>query len=283
MIYDIIPFIIIAGSLAGIIIIVVRKLPQAAAVDISAMQKEKDSAAKRQIIQRRLQRLMDEKKTKVGQFLRPFFRKFSDWASQIYSRLKYRLQEVEKTYIEKRQISRKAGAKNENAVLNELKLGWADLEAGQLEQAEQRFVGVLRADAKNLEAYEGLSCVYIQWKDYKKAKETLLYLLKLINVASAVDGEFSVSDSDYAKYHFWLGTVCEEEGEQILALEYLQKAHEYDSNNPKYIDRLISAAIIQKDIALAHKYLQKLKDVNPDNAKIAELKERILSIRKSYE
>ena len=58
-------------------------------------------------------------------------------------------------------------------------------------------------------------------------------------------------------------------------MSYLKEAVTIESGNPKYLDRLIELSIILKDKNLAETSLSKLKEINPENKKINEYKDKI--------
>ncbi|MCX6743398.1 MAG: hypothetical protein NT116_04145 [Candidatus Parcubacteria bacterium] len=55
----------------------------------------------------------------------------------------------------------------------------------------------------------------------------------------------------------------------------LEKALGLEPNNPKYLDLLITISLIIKYKNLAKQSLERLKEANPDNAKIEEFQAQI--------
>jgi tetratricopeptide (TPR) repeat protein len=84
----------------------------------------------------------------------------------------------------------------------------------------------------------------------------------------------SLSDDNYF-YFLNLAEVYLDLEEQEKALEVAQRALLLSPNNPKVLDFLIDISIIMADYELGKQYLDKLREVNPENQKISELQERI--------
>ena len=94
---------------------------------------------------------------------------------------------------------------------------------------------------------------------YNEARETYSYILKL-NPQSAIT-------------HFNLYEIDGTEGKIAEGLVHLKKANELEPRNPKYISELIENYIKTKDKVGAQLAVQRLKDVNPENANIEEYEE----------
>lgn len=169
------------------------------------------------------------------------------------------------------------------------------LNQGDLTAAERKFIEAIKRNAKEIEAYRGLGKVYLEMKKYKEAKETFEFLLKL------------QPDDDRAYNR--LGMVAEEQGDWKQAAKYFEeavrlndklavrfydlgrayaalqrpaaglrnfaKAVEIEPNNPKYLDQLLEMSIITGDADLAKEIYNRLRLVNPENAKLVEFKQRI--------
>ena len=133
-------------------------------------------------------------------------------------------------------------------------------------------------------------------KEYKQAKETLQYLLKLTHSEDAgvftslaeiakqrgnlkeAEEEYiqSISLSNDNHLNFLsLAEVYLELDDKEQALETAKRALLLAPNNPKVLDFLINISIMSQDKELAEQYLEKLKEVNPENQKIAHFIETI--------
>ena len=267
MIYDIVSFSVILLCLIGIIVIVVRRFPQIANIDIDTIQEEKDSAVKKELVRKRLERVLTEKKENLKRVATPLGKKVSGGVFGVYKKLQKTYEDLEA----EEKIS--AGDDSRSDTEKNIDKAWRYFNTENLEEAENLFIKVLEEEPQNTSAYEGLANVYIETRENEKAKETLIYLLKL-----AGNLEDKSNDAEKARYHHLLGNVFEKEEDYVLAKEHYLSAHQKEPNNPKYLDILVKISIIQKDVSTAREYLLKLKEVNPDNKKIEELQEKIYKL-----
>ena len=141
----------------------------------------------------------------------------------------------------------------------------------ELNKAEENYIKVINLDPKNFAAYEGLVAVYKANRDYKKARETSKYCIKLLNKdASATDEKHRLA-SCYAD----LGEIYQLEDKIKLALTNSNKAIELEPSNPRFLDFLLKISIMLKNKELALKTFKALKEADPENQKLEEIKEEI--------
>lgn len=139
------------------------------------------------------------------------------------------------------------------------------VDGGKSKDAEKKFLEVIKLDPKNIEAYRGLGDLYINQKQYAEAKEIYNFLIKLN----------SVSVNRKSDYYFNLALVNKLEGANGEAYNYALQALELVPNNPRYLDFIIDLSIIEGDKVGARKHLARLKEVNPENQKIANWEESL--------
>ena len=72
-----------------------------------------------------------------------------------------------------------------------------------------------------------------------------------------------------------MGLIFDELGDKASAGQQFKAALELEPKNPKYLDLLIESGIKIGDKELAKEALRNLRDVNPENKKIKEFKNRI--------
>jgi cytochrome c-type biogenesis protein CcmH/NrfG len=167
------------------------------------------------------------------------------------------------------------------------------LSKDDLAAAERDLIEVISRDKKNIRAYELLSEVYRNGKNYEQAAEVIKYLIRLKslkyrknNTAEPLqkekleDTETAMLetinvDVEIAGYYDDLGKVYEILGKIDKSLDNYLKANAIEPNNPKYLDKVIDLAIIVKDKGLAKKTYRQLKEINPENAKLARFKEAL--------
>jgi tetratricopeptide (TPR) repeat protein len=132
---------------------------------------------------------------------------------------------------------------------------------GKFVEAEKNYMDALSLDMKNPKLYEKLGTMYIRAKSYTEARETLRYASRLSpNDASVVAA---------------LGEVAMAQGEYPDAITYFEHAAEIRPRSPKYLNFLIQACLAGKNKVSAENALRRLADVNPENAKLVELDQRI--------
>lgn len=289
--YNIIPFLIIIASLSIILFIIIRKFPTLSSVDTEASPKEKQSRLHEKIVVGRIKRRfagwLNIKKISL----------VSKWFIGLKNSLKTfheRLIDLEKKnrFIGFKKRKKALGDDREIGVLREAENLFKE---NKPEEAEKKFIEVIKLNAHNMDAYRGLGEIYLELKQYNQAKEVFEYIIK-----------FDERDSDA---YFKLGTVKQGEGDTSTAREYYLKANKLspgsiktlaglidtcrslnfneealgylkeainiEPNNPRYLDQLIDIGIILKDKELAIENLDKLKEVNPENKKIEEYKKVI--------
>ena len=138
-------------------------------------------------------------------------------------------------------------------------------DGGKITEAEKKFLEVVKLDPKNVEAYRGLGDLYYSKKQYNEAREIYKFLIKLN----------SVSVNRKSDYFFNLALIYKAENELGEALNYGLKAIDLVPNSPRYLDFIIDLSIIEGDKVGARRHLVKLKEVNPENQKIAVWEEQL--------
>lgn len=209
------------------------------------------------------------------------------------------VKEVKKVGEEKNAAKRKSREKKETAAVlssgNLLEQAEKFLNQGDLTAAERKFIEAIKMNAKEIEAYRGLGKVYLEMKKYKEAKETFEFLLKLqpdddraynrLGMVAEEQGDWkqavkyfeeAVRLNDHLAVRFYdLGRAYAALQRPAAGLRNFAKAADIEPNNPKYLDQLLEMSIITGDVDLAKEIYNRLRLVNPDNAKLVEFKQRI--------
>jgi tetratricopeptide (TPR) repeat protein len=262
--YDIIPLIIILLCLAGILAIVIKKLPLLAVFDINSIPEEKAEETKKKIMEERL-----ERKLKVlGNKIKPYFQLILNFFQRKIKSSQEKMAQLEDKYKSKakkevlvtKQEFQTLEAKIENILTQASNL----IKNENFDAAEKKYIEILSLDAKNLAAYHGLVDLYLAQKQYQEAIATLKHLLKL-NKAD------SQAFFDLAEIMFRFEDYDD-------ALNNVVKALEIEPVNPKYLDLLFTISIIIANKDMAREALERLKAVNPENAKISEMEAKIQGI-----
>jgi len=257
--YDIIPLVITVLSLAGIIFIIIRKFPVLAAIDVGSIKSVQEAAKKEKIVALRLER----KLIGAGKFLYvilvPVWRVLRGMFLNVYTKVS----ELEKKYAKKKE--KPAHPHDAGEQVKTLFFEAEEcLRTGNPEGAEKKCISIISLDHKNIDAYKKLGQVYLEQKNYDNARETFKHILKLNpdDVETIID----------------LGSLHKQRGENDEALANFRRAVELESTNPKNLDFLIEMSIIVKNKDLAEETLKKLREVNPENQKLAEFLEKIKTI-----
>lgn len=254
--------IILILSLGALVWLAVRKLPQVRVVDPSSSKEAKSKELKNAILAKRLERIGSEKAESLK---RDILMPVGTSIQNVVRRAAGKLTALERRYAERQ----KSGVVvvNNPEVLRELVREAEELlAADRYDAAEKKLIEVVSIDPKNVLAYERLGRLYLMNKDFVGARETFQFLMKL----SPKDASVLAA----------LGEVAEGEGKQDEALKYYKEALDISPHNPKYLDFYIDSAIMNGDVAEATTTLGTLREVNPENQKIAEFDERIAELRK---
>ncbi len=271
MLYYLIPQIIIAVSLVTIAVIIVKKFPALASLNVTTIPEEKENQVRNRILLERLQRKGTEALKRADTFTKPLREKTAGIMKQWYQRMLQLEQEV----VQKKQPLKSFEIKQEVTVALEKAEELLDEEKYQ--EAEEAYIEIISLDANNYDAYEGLVEVYIENRDYKKARETARYLIKLISKKRGK--EYTREEKGkLAVIYYDLGRIYELEHKQQSAMTNYQKAIEFQPNNPKFLDSLLKISIILRNKDLAWKTFNALEEADPENKKLAEIRQEIEKI-----
>ncbi|MFA6587570.1 MAG: tetratricopeptide repeat protein [Patescibacteria group bacterium] len=277
-------------------VIIWRKLPTLASIKTEAIPKHQQAAQKKALLDKRLQDKLGSFETAVIKVFKLIYLNLQKFFRNLLKYLKVRESEYRRKVITQKAIENPDALRAKIVTaLNEAQI---NLKQNDLEKAEQIFVDVISMDAKNIDAYLGLSDVAMSKKDYANAKEALNFVLKLhqdneaaysrLGRIASDEGNFNEAEADYLKSislnasmanaQFELGSVEEKLGNYEKAEQAFSESVKLEPANPKYLDGLIQFAIRQKNKNLAKETLKKLKEANPENEKIDELSENIKTI-----
>jgi len=77
------------------------------------------------------------------------------------------------------------------------------------------------------------------------------------------------------KNYFSLAEIQQSLNNYKEAMKNMKEALKIEPKNPKYLDAMFNLSIISKDKAEALDAYKALKNINPDNGKLGEMKEKI--------
>lgn len=268
--FYLIPGIVIVASLVAILFIIAKKFPHIANINIESIAKEKENKVINRIMIERLARKMVQSKRFIKEISLPI----TDVAGKSFNKFYQKILDLEKKTFKKqplKQIDINQDVKDKITEVQRLMF------EQDFEQAENLAVEVISLNQKNLDAYEALVDIYIEIKDYKKARETSKFLTKLL-VQEKKEKKDSTSIHRLANCYAELGYIYELEGKHPIALKNYQKAVILEPNNPRFLDLLLKISIILENKPLAQEVFESLKEADPDNGKLVELKEQIEAI-----
>lgn len=256
--YNIWPLIIISLALVVLMFIIVRHFPALAVLDVDNIPEEKERRTKEKIIQDRIRRKFSFF-DKVFKSINTFFAKiFEKWEKKLKALQSEKKQKKEESNLEELSVQDRI-----KILLNQAK----DLSRQESwDEAEKKLIEVIKLDDKNFLAFWDLGQVYHDQNKYQEAKQTLLYTLKI------AEGRTS---GEIANINHSLTLISQSLGELDQAQLYLEESLRLDAKNPRYLDLMLDLCIMRKDKLGADKFLNQIKEANPDNNNIPEWEKQI--------
>ncbi len=252
-----IPTLTFVAGLVVFFTILARKIPQLRVLNVESIPQERTKRIKEQLILQRFDRVGREKISGVAKTAATTVGS----VSRVGRRAVQKLYKLEQYYQRvKRAADEGTRAMDTVAVQRLLDEAEAFVRDDETVQAEKRYIEIISHHPKHVKAYEGLGNLYLQNRQYDQARETLLFTLRL----SPEDPSVRLS----------LAELEEKTGDGRAVVEHLRAAVELRSNNPRFIDRYTEAALSAKMLDDAKKGIDRLKEANPENQKIAEFEER---------
>jgi tetratricopeptide (TPR) repeat protein len=266
--YNIIPLVIICVSLLVILVIVVRKFPALANLDVDNIPAEKEARFKERIVESRLHRFLAKWRVRL-------FRVFSFLGAKSAQAFKWlfdRLSDMKKSYVAEKTP---ATVEEKTEKVKALFMEGEDLDdKDDLEEKEKVLIKIIELEPRNSEAFKDLGELYFSNKKFEDAKQAWGHSLKLL-------GE---SETDrQAELYYNLALLYKETADNESALETIKMAAKVSPNNPRYLDALVEISIMNKDKVSAFEALEKLAEVNPENGKLKDFGEQIEALPESDE
>jgi tetratricopeptide (TPR) repeat protein len=257
--YNIIPLILICLSLFIIIVVIVRKFPALANIDVENMPAEKEARFKEQIITGRMQKSMTKGKVRLVKF----FGFIGGGIGGLFKFIQHKLQEAKKNYIHPAALP----PEDKQAMIDGLLVKNSVLDDREnFEEKETNLIKIIELDPRHAEAFIVLGSLYAANKKYEEGKQAFVHVLKLLG---------NEESDKQAEIYYDLAAIYRDTGEAASALETIKMAAKLASNNPRYLDSLLEISIMNKDKIAALDAFDKLTAVNPENGKLAEFREAI--------
>ncbi len=240
-------------------------------INIESIASERELEVKNRIILERMARRFLELKRIFLSFIGPLRDKLRIGFLNFYKNIV----ELEKKSLQKTRPLRSVDLSQE--VKAKLELAQQEFSQNKLTEAEEGYIAVISSDPKNIDAYEGLAKIYVANRDYKKARETCRYRLKLLTKKKPV-GQANGDTHQLAGCYADLGEIYQLEKKDQLAFNNFQKAAQLEPNNPRFLDLLLKISIMLRNKEAALKTFNALKEADPQNQKLSELEEEINNI-----
>ena len=257
--FDLIILGLLIGALVLLIVLVAMKWKRLRLIDVEAMPAAKLRKKKYKLIEGRLQRRTGSVRERYTAIVGPVMERSRAAFHAAYDKLIA----LEKKYTHQSESSKpqtqEDKEKRRQKVAKMIETGAEQFKSGNLGEAEQMFLDIIRLNPKEVEAYEYLGEVYLEKKEYDHAIETLDFAKKL--------------NPNDDRIYYDLAMVHRKQGDNEKALELFKQAVDLAPKNPKNLDTLLDVAIEMKDRFLARETLWKLREANPENNKLDELEQ----------
>lgn len=295
--YSILSFILIIVPLAIILIVVVKKFPQLAVLDVENVPEVKMNKKKDEVLKKRVEEQAVKSKNELIKKMLPV----KEWLKKVQDHFrKYVFRVTEKVVEEEKKVEevkepKEISDKKQQSLFTLLREGDSARNHGDFETAENKYITAIRIDPKNAEAYRGLADVYFKQEQIDEALETYKFILQLdpsddeilVKLGDIYDKKGDIKEAieyyqkavlandNYPHRFAKLAEMLDSIEQYETALSAIEQAVELEPNNPKYLDKMVEMGILSGDKDAAEDGYQKLRMVNPENQKLDSLKERI--------
>ncbi len=296
--YSLLSFALIVVPLAVIIIVVVRKFPQLAVLDVDNIPEVKAGRKKDEVLKKRVEEKTEKSKKNWLKKIQPLFDKFAKIQASFrdyVTNLTRKVEDEDKKKKEVKNVTKEEKEKTKTSLFTLVHEGQTAVNNEDYQTAENKFITAIRLDAKNVEAYRGLANVYLKQGQLEEAKQTFEFILQLnpnddevlINLGDIFIEENDnkkaieyyqravLANDSHANRFAKLAELLESMDEYETGLVAIEQAVELEPNNPKYLDLLTELSIMSGEREKAEEAYEKLRMSNPENNKLASLKERI--------
>ncbi len=294
MLYTFIPLFLILSGLILVLWIILRHFPQLALLDVDSLPQEQQMRTKKALLEQRYQDSMKELGEKFSVVRDPFMKGWK-WVQSLFRA------KVTKTYTsyKRTQALDARNSKREAAPVEAIAALMKDAEtallAQEYDEAEQRYIEVVRLSPRNVEAYRGLGRLYFEMEQWKEAEEVYLFIVRLdphdtralnrlgmiamekeqwndavryFKRAVELEGDVAIRHYDLAQAYMKLDKLD-------LARASFERVFALEPHNPKYLDAFLQLCLAVKDPVRAQELLQEMKIANPDNQKLEDFQHRI--------
>lgn len=244
-----------------ILIIALKKFPALAILDTENIPEEKENKFKEKIIRERFERDFDKYTSSVFKVLSFIYNK----SKGVFKLLHNNLKKVKEKYQKEKQGE--TPQKKQDVFGGLIKQAQELANQEEYQKAEQKYIEALALNDKSLFATFNLAEVYWDMKNYKEAKETYDYALKL--------AKHEDNKREQAEIYYDLSQIHKQEEDIFKAIDAIHSALEVEENNPRFLDFLLELEIKNEDKKAAREVYDKLKTINPENKKLEEYQQAL--------
>lgn len=280
-------------SLVAMGVTIVRKFPLLASIETKAgasllHQRKTD------LLEQRLTRKMRQGWTVLSQRAKPVSAVTRQWWGTVHKKL-VDLEHEYKVRSLPVLLNRVQRRKVDSEISGLIDQARALLHDGEMAASEAKALQAIRLEPRSVPAFEFLAELYMQTKEYGQAKEVYRYLLKLtgesdaiyehLGEADAAEGHLTEAVDEFkhaidlnrtvTAYHLDLAHAERQLGNWTEALAAIEEATRLEPNSPKVLDEYIEVAMGAGKRQFAQAALEKIRDVNPENSKIADWEQKI--------
>ncbi len=294
------PLIFIFISFAVLVFLSVRHLSQASLLNVDTIPGIQDKRKKAEIFLRKADEQLSTTKQEWKKMfvpLRRFFTAVQFRFRQYVFKIETELHSFRHEHTN--EVATKKIKATEEEIRTIMQNGDYALEQKDYDTAEAAFISVIRIHPKAGAAYIGLGNVYFAQNQFVEAKESYLFanrldpnndalMMKLGELCEEkhdVDGAISyyqqavlINDSISSRF-FRLAELLQQEQQYSTAQVAVEQAVELESQNPKYLDKLVECSILVGDKDAAMSTFQQLRMVNPENQKLSVFQDRIAAMK----
>ena len=265
----IVSLILFGLSLVVILMILFKKFPVLAILDVSNLPGDKEAKFKDKIIKQKMERDF----SKIGGSIARVFLFVRHRFANFLNSTKNQLKKIKLNYKTNAHLPWSEKIKR----IKELFLETENyLKKENFIEAEEKLVEIISLDDKSLKAFLKLADLYDLQKKFTEACQTYEYALKLAHKHQ--DDESIMGNTNLSEIYWSLSLVMKELGDFDAAKQHVQEALDLEPNNPRYLDLILDLSIIKKDKEAALYFLEKLAEVNPENNKLADLSDKISAL-----
>ena len=284
MILNIILVCVIVVSLVIVLFIAIRKFPKVKTLDVSTVPAARKAEVRDRILMERMKRSSKKSREVVKKGTVPLFKAVGNISRKIFKKI-YALEKKYKKEAETNVPLKAGDVKNKIRNLFDESQKLAKDEKYQ--EAEKIFIEIISLDPRNLDAYNGLTDIYLEMKEYQQALQTEEFVLKLerkktkeVEKETETGQKYKVASNahELADVYSDLGYIYQMMENEEKSAENYYKALEYERNNPKHISQMLEIYIKQGKKPQAFGLIERLEKVNPDNQKLKDYREQITGV-----